>query len=106
MASAEFGRTTSGQFEFGRTRFWYLVALGSGISRETSRNHFWNLTAAVVISAEAPDQFGSLPEVLLARCPWPTHLGPVYEKPISQGVFRQSAWPSHTAACGYLAIAK
>jgi hypothetical protein len=57
-------------------------------------------------SAEAPDQFGSLPEVLLARSPWPTHLGPVYEKPISQGVFRQSAWPSHTAPCGYLAIAK
>jgi hypothetical protein len=30
---------------FGRIRFWYPVALGSGISRETSRIYFWNLTA-------------------------------------------------------------
>jgi hypothetical protein len=27
-----------------RIRFWYVVAPGSGISRETSRNCFWNLT--------------------------------------------------------------
>jgi len=27
-----------------RTRFWYLVSPGSGISRETSRIYFWNLT--------------------------------------------------------------
>ncbi len=45
-------------------------------------------------------------EVLLAWSPWPTHLGAFYEKPISQSVFRQSAWPSHTAAWGYLATAK
>jgi hypothetical protein len=30
--------------EFCRIRFWYLVAPGAGISRETSRIHFWNLT--------------------------------------------------------------
>jgi hypothetical protein len=29
---------------FCRIRFWYLVAPGSGISRETSRNYFSNLT--------------------------------------------------------------
>jgi hypothetical protein len=29
---------------FCRTRFWYIVASGSGISRETSRIYFWNLT--------------------------------------------------------------
>jgi hypothetical protein len=29
---------------FCRIRFWYAVAPGSGISRETSRNYFWNLT--------------------------------------------------------------
>ena len=29
---------------FCRTRFWYLVAPGSGIPRETSRIYFWNLT--------------------------------------------------------------
>jgi hypothetical protein len=29
---------------FCRIRFWYLVASASGISRETSRNYFWNLT--------------------------------------------------------------
>jgi len=29
---------------FCRIRFWYLVASGSGISRETSRISFWNLT--------------------------------------------------------------
>jgi hypothetical protein len=32
--------------------------------------------------------------------------GASLQEPISQGVFRQSAWPSHTTACGYLAIAK
>ncbi len=55
--------------------------------------------------SRSSDQFGLLPEVLLARSPLADASGPVYEKPISQGVFRQSAWPSHTAACGYLAIA-
>jgi len=30
--------------EFCRIRFWYLVAPGSGISREISRIYFWNLT--------------------------------------------------------------
>jgi hypothetical protein len=34
---------------FGRTRFWYLVAPGSGISREISRIYFWNLTGRPVI---------------------------------------------------------
>jgi hypothetical protein len=29
-------------------RFWYAVASGSGISREISRNSFWNLTGVVV----------------------------------------------------------
>jgi hypothetical protein len=29
---------------FCRIRFWYSVASGSGICRETSRIHFWNLT--------------------------------------------------------------
>jgi hypothetical protein len=32
---------------FCRIRFWYPVAPGSGISRETSRIHFWNLTTSV-----------------------------------------------------------
>ena len=36
---------------FCRTRFWYLVASGSGISRETSRIHFWNLTSSSVLSS-------------------------------------------------------
>jgi hypothetical protein len=30
---------------FCRIRFWYPVASGSGISRESSRIYFWNLTA-------------------------------------------------------------
>jgi hypothetical protein len=30
--------------EFCRIRFWYPVAPGSGICRETGRNYFWNLT--------------------------------------------------------------
>jgi hypothetical protein len=32
---------------FCRISCWYAVASGSGISKETSRNSFWNLTAAV-----------------------------------------------------------
>jgi hypothetical protein len=32
------------QSGFCRIRFWYLVASGSGISRETGRIYFWNLT--------------------------------------------------------------
>jgi hypothetical protein len=30
-------------------RFWYGVAPGSGISRETCRISFWNLTILVVV---------------------------------------------------------
>jgi hypothetical protein len=44
--------------------------------------------------SRSSDQFGLLPEVLLARSPLADASGPVYEKPMSQGVFRQSAWPS------------
>jgi hypothetical protein len=29
---------------FCRIRFWYLVAPGSGSSREAGRKHLWNLT--------------------------------------------------------------
>jgi hypothetical protein len=31
---------------FCRIRFWYPVAPGSGISKENSRNYFWNLTGS------------------------------------------------------------
>jgi len=34
---------------FCRIRFWYAVASGSGISRETSRIFFWNLTQVQVL---------------------------------------------------------
>jgi hypothetical protein len=34
---------------FCRIRFWYLVAPGSGISRETSRIYFWNLTILLLL---------------------------------------------------------
>jgi hypothetical protein len=34
---------------FCRIRFWYPVALGSGISRENRRIFFWNLTGVVCV---------------------------------------------------------
>src|ERR1700756_1986147 len=43
-------RTTSGQIGICRTRFWYLVAPGSGISREISCIFFWNLTVVVCVA--------------------------------------------------------
>jgi hypothetical protein len=48
---------TSGQMELCRIRFWYPVASGSGISREGSRKHFWNLTAAAAIRSSSSCDF-------------------------------------------------
>jgi hypothetical protein len=38
---------------FGRIIFLYRVALTSGISRENSRNSFWNLTSSVLMQLRA-----------------------------------------------------
>jgi hypothetical protein len=46
-APANFVSSASGQMELCLNRFWYAVSLGSGISRETSRISFWNLTVMV-----------------------------------------------------------
>ena len=39
---------------FCRIRFWYLVALGSGIFREICRIYFWNLTAEAIPGVADP----------------------------------------------------
>jgi hypothetical protein len=42
-------RTTSGQFGILSHQVWYPVASGSGISRETDRNFFWNLRLLLLL---------------------------------------------------------
>lgn len=41
---------------FCRIRFWYPVALGSGISRETGRIYFWNLITTLTVATSCDFQ--------------------------------------------------
>jgi hypothetical protein len=52
---------------FCRIRFWYLVAPGSGISREASRIHSWTLTAAAAIFISSSNHAPTRQEVI-QRC--------------------------------------
>jgi hypothetical protein len=79
---------------FCRIRFWYAVGPGSGISRETSRNYFWNLTVEAAAIERAVQRLQPVAAPI-------GHLGPGilthYRSPLSKWV------ADSYAACSRLA---